>query len=235
MAADNRHVLAFRHVPFEGAGYIETVLRERGVALQYVDLYRDECPAPDTSQAAGLIFLGGPMSANDNLPYLRREMDVIVEAAGREQPVLGVCLGAQMIAKATGAKVYRNPVKELGWSDIHLTDAGSADALLGSARRTETVFQLHGETFDLPAGAVWLAYSEKCRHQAFRMGMSTWGFQFHLEVTPEMVADWCVQDANCSDMCELERLPDPGFQAERMAALSRMVFGAWADLLKFKS
>jgi len=234
MPAGSRRVLAFRHVPFEGAGHIETVLQERGIPLEYVDLYRDGAAAPDASQAAGLIFLGGPMSVNDGLPYLKREMDLIAEAAGRGQPVLGVCLGAQMIAKASGAKVYCNPVKELGWFDIHLTEAGAADPLLSGANRTETVFQLHGETFDLPAGAAWLAYSEKCRHQAFRLGNSTWGLQFHLEVTPEMVADWCVADENCQDMCELAVLPDPRFNADRLAALARMIFGKWVDLLEFK-
>ena len=229
MAPGSRRVLAFRHVPFESAGRIESVLRERGISLEYADLYRDGAAAPDPADAAGLIFLGGPMSANDSLPYLRREMEIIAAAALRGQPLLGICLGAQLIAKASGARVYRNPEKEIGWFDIHLTDAAAADPLLAGANRTETVFHWHGETFDLPAGAQWLAHSARCRHQAFRLGDSVWGFQFHLEVTPEMIADWCLEDENCGDVRELEAPLDPRRNAERLGELSGLVFGKWAD------
>ncbi|HYW43228.1 MAG TPA: type 1 glutamine amidotransferase [Bryobacteraceae bacterium] len=224
-------VLAFRHVPFEGAGRIETVLASRGISLEYVDLCRPGAPPPDASTADALIFLGGPMSVNDPLPHLRREMDLIVEAAGRNQPVLGVCLGAQLIAKACGARVYRNPLKEIGWFDILLTEAGAADPLFAGVRETETVFHWHGETFDLPAGAAWLARSERCRHQAFRIGDSIYGLQFHLEVNPAMIADWCLQDENCGDVRELDAPLDPAPNQDRLEALSGLVFGRWCDLL----
>lgn len=219
-------VLAFRHVPFEGAGRIETVLASRGITLEYADLYRG-APLPDTSGAAALIFLGGPMSVNDDLPYLRREMDLIAEAAGRNQPVLGVCLGAQLIARASGARVYRNPRKEIGWFDIRLTAAGAADPLFAGFRETETVFHWHGETFDLPAGAAWLARSERCLHQAFRLGDSIYGLQFHLEATPAMIADWCLEDENCGDVRELDSPLDPVRNEDRLTALSDLVFGNW--------
>src|ERR1019366_5813807 len=108
-------VFAFRHVPFEDLGLIRASLEERGISIEYADLYRPGAPDPDIAQAAGLIFMGGPMSANDDLPWLRQELQLMAQAMEQRQPVLGVCLGAQLIAKALGAKVYRNGVKEVGW------------------------------------------------------------------------------------------------------------------------
>jgi|SRR5579871_4576310 len=224
-------VVIFRHVPFEGPGFIHPILEERGVSVAFADLYRND-PLPDLSAASGLIFMGGPMSANDDLPYLSQEMEAIRRAAARGQPVLGVCLGAQLIAKALGARVFRNPVKEIGWFDVRLTDAGRADSVLREmAAPGENVFHWHGETFDLPEGATWLAYSDACRHQAFRAGSNIYGLQFHLEVTPEMIGDWCSQDANCGDVRDLKEPIDPHRNAARMAQLSRLVFGRWSSLL----
>lgn len=224
-------VLAFRHVPFEGLGLIGPALGERGITIEYADLYRDGASLPDISRAAGLIFLGGPMSVNDDLPYLRREMDFVTRAVARRQPVLGVCLGAQLIARALGAPVYRNPVKEVGWFDIHPTETAAADPLFAALNQTETVFHWHSETFDLPPDATLLAYSGACRNQAFRLGAAVYGMQFHLEITPEMIADWCTQDANCGDVRELDAPLDPHRHAPRLAALSRSVFGSWSRLL----
>ncbi len=225
-------VVAFRHVPFEGLGLIEPALAEHGLAVEYADLFQEGAAAPDVSTAAALIFMGGPMSANDDLPYLRQELQFIREAVERGQPVLGVCLGSQLIAKALGAKVYPNARKEIGWFEVHLTEAGRRDPVLSSWDLSETVFHWHGETFDLPEGAEWLAYSEACRHQAFRVGANVYGLQFHLEVTPEMIADWCTQDANCGDVRELHSPVDPYRNCERLAALSRIAFGRWCDLVR---
>jgi GMP synthase-like glutamine amidotransferase len=226
-----KRVFAFRHVPFEDLGLIRAPLAERGISVEYADLYRLGAPVPDVAQAAGLIFMGGPMSANDDLPYLRQELQLIWQAVERQRPVLGVCLGAQLIAKALGAKVYRNAVKEVGWFDIHFTEAATRDALFTGVGPAETVFHWHGETFDLPPGAEWLAYSEDCRNQAFRAGAGVYGLQFHLEVTPAMIADWCAQDASCGDVRELDAPIDPRKNATRLAALSSVVFGRWCDLL----
>lgn len=225
-------VVAFRHVPFEGLGLIQPVLEEHGISIECADLFQPGHPVPDVAAAAGLIFMGGPMSANDDLPYLRQEIELIRDAAGRGQPVLGVCLGSQMIAKALGARVYRNPVKEVGWFPVHPTQAGMRDPLLSALDPAEMVLHWHGETFDLPAGAEWLAYSELCRNQAFRVGAHVYGLQFHLEVTPAMIADWCAQDANCGDVRELDAPIDPNLHAARLAALAHAVFGRWSAFLK---
>jgi GMP synthase-like glutamine amidotransferase len=224
-------VLAFRHVPFEHLGRIEPELASRGIGIDYADLYQPGAAEPDPARYHGLIFMGGAMSVNDGLPYLEREARWIAQAVAAGRPVLGVCLGAQLIAKALGARVYRNPVKEIGWFEIELTGEGAADPLFAGAAQRETVFQWHGETFDLPPGARWLASSPACRHQAFRIGASAYALQFHLEVTPEMIADWCSQDLNCGDMRELRAPIDFAYNAPRLSTLAQQVFGRWCDLL----
>jgi GMP synthase-like glutamine amidotransferase len=194
-------------------------------------LFRDASRPLPIEGVHGLIVMGGPMSANDELAYIRRELDLIREAVAAGMPVLGVCLGAQLIAKALGGRVYRNPVKEIGWFPIGWTEAAGRDPLLAGLGEPETVFHWHGETFDLPEGAQWLAASEACRNQAFRFGRNVYGFQFHLEVTPEMIADWIRQDANEGDVRELTGPVDPNLNCARLCALSEQVFGRWADLL----
>jgi GMP synthase-like glutamine amidotransferase len=224
-------VLAFRHVPFEGLGRIEAVLAARGIGFDYADLYQAGTPLPPLDDYAGLIFMGGPMSVNDPLPYIEVETRAIAQAIARAQPVLGVCLGAQLIARALGARVYRNPVPEIGWFDVRRTTAADGDAVFESFRPAEAVFHWHGDTFDLPAGAEWLAYSDACRHQAFRYGSNVYAMQFHLEVTPEMIAGWCREDENCGDVRELDGPIDPEHNAARLATLAEQAFGRWCDLL----
>lgn len=225
-------ILAFRHVPFEDLGLIRDALDARGIAVEYADLYEPGATRPDPAQFDALIFMGGPMSVNDPLPYLGWEMHAIDEAAKRGQPVLGICLGSQLIARAMGARVYRNPEKEIGWFDIRLTGAAGKDPVLAGMPATSTVFHWHGETFDLPHGACLLASSERCRNQAFRVGEAIYGFQFHLEVTPLMIADWCRQDANSDDVKELDGPLDAERNAAEMERLAASVFGRWCDLVQ---
>jgi len=221
-------VLAIRHVPFEHMGGIASVLDRRHIPYYYVDAPET---APSLDGVQGLISMGGPMSANGDLPYIRTELRLMEEAAARGIPILGVCLGSQLIAKALGARVYRNSQKEIGWFPIHWTEAAHRDPLFADFRDPEIVFHWHGETFDLPAGADWLAYSDACRHQAFRAGKNIYALQFHLEVTPEMIADWCSQDANCGDVAELKMPIEPHAHAARQQELAERVFTRWVELL----
>ena len=224
------HVLAFRHVPFEHLGLIAPALEAHGVSFEYVDLFREPSVTPGLDSAAGLIFMGGPMSANDNLPFLATELRLIEGAVAAGKPVLGVCLGAQLIAKALGARVYPNEAKEIGWFPVYWTKECAGDSLFGKFNEPETVFHWHGETFDLPEGARLLAWSDACLRQAFRFGRNVCGIQFHLEVTPEMIADWLTEDENCADVRELAVPPDPFHSAARLQTLAGVVFGRWARL-----
>jgi GMP synthase-like glutamine amidotransferase len=217
----SRKVLAFRHVPYESLGRIADSLEQHDIDCEYVDL---NCGAarPDAGGADGLIFMGGPMSANDDLPYIRHELEIITAAISRGLPILGVCLGSQLIAKALGARVYPNNVPEIGWYPVHWTPAAAHDRLHQGLEAPETVFHWHGETFDLPPGAELLASSEACRNQAYSAGANVYGLQYHLEVTPEMLDDW---------RTEIPTPIDPHANAARLKEIAAQVFGRWCDLI----
>jgi len=215
-------VLAFRHAEEEDLGSIRPILEARGVEVECVDLYAG-APLPDASQAAGLIFMGGAMCANDKLDFLRRELDLIREAAERGQPVFGVCLGAQLIAKALGARVYPSAVKESGWSEIQMTESAGTDPIFSGLASTVPVFQLHEDTFDLPAEAMWLAQSKACAHQAFRVGAAIYGVQFHPEMTPQMCREW-------RDVLGVPDWDTPDGAYAALAATCETLMEGWRDL-----
>jgi len=181
------HVL--QHASFEGLGNMESWLRERDAQVSFSHLY--ESPTlPDLSEPDDidlLIALGGPMSVNDEatLPWLAREKRLIASAIDRGIGVLGICLGAQLIAAAKGARVYPADEKEIGWHVVSGTACETSEFRLP---KQAEVFHWHGETFDLPAQAVNLARSASCTNQAFQLGSRVIGLQFHLEVTRESVA-----------------------------------------------
>ena len=149
-------------------------------------------PAEGWEHVAALIVLGGPMAVEDDekFPFLRWEKRIIRAAIDESVPILGVCVGAQLIAATLGARIYRGSVKEIGWNPISITPHGQVDSLLGYLPESATVFQWHGDGFDLPAGAVCLASSSHYGIQAFRLGKIIYGLQFHLEVTPRMIERW---------------------------------------------
>ena len=220
-----RSVLVLRHEPFEHLGYFAQILAERTVRFTYRDLDEPLDLPDDSGSHSGLIVMGGPQSANDPLPGLAAEIEVISRFVVARRPVLGICLGAQLIAKALGARVYANASQEIGWAPVFFTAAAARDPLLSGLPSPTMFFHWHGETFDLPAGAEWLAYSDLCRHQAFRYGPNVYGVQFHPEITPEMIVDWCAQPANCGDVDTLERPIEP--RAVDTAPLARRILDGW--------
>ena len=180
------------HVSFETPGLLADYIRERGHSLRTTALFLGE-PLPSTAQFDALIIMGGPMSVHDEdaYPWLREEKELIAAAIREKKKVLGICLGAQLIALVSGARVYPNPQKEIGFWPLRWTEAAGAGTMVARttvARPADSlVFHWHGETFDLPAGAVLLASSEACVNQAFALGDHVLGLQFHPEVTPEII------------------------------------------------
>ncbi|MBN2510761.1 MAG: amidotransferase [Spirochaetales bacterium] len=172
------------HVPFEGPGMIRDILIEKGFTLDPVPLW-DNAPVPDPSSFDLLVVMGGPMGAGDEdrYPWLGHEKRCIRGAVDSGKKVLGVCLGAQLIASALGSAVYRHHEKEIGWFPVKATPAGIA---LGLPAEYET-FHWHGDTFDIPEGAELMASSEACKNQGFILGDQVLAFQFHPEVTREAV------------------------------------------------
>jgi GMP synthase-like glutamine amidotransferase len=190
-------VLICKNISTEGPGTITDYLKGKRVAYTTVDLARGES-IPDTRRFGTLVLMGGPMSANDDIPYIREEEQLVRDFIAGGKRILGICLGAQIMAKALGAAVYRGPVPEIGWMEIELDEEGVRDPMMKKlisdmpvdANRKLTVFQWHGETFDLPAGGIRLASSDLYPNQAFRIGTGAYGFQFHIEVVPQMIRDW---------------------------------------------
>lgn len=176
-------VQVLQHVPFEGIGSIEAWLGSRRAEVGYTRFYEQHHVLPGLRGLDLVVVMGGPMSANDEraLPWLAAEKAFIRGAIGAGVPMVGVCLGAQLIASALGARVFRNPHKEIGWFEVRATEADDTFRFPASL----TAFHWHGETFELPNGARRLASSQACANQAFQIGPSAVGVQCHLETTPQ--------------------------------------------------
>lgn len=233
-------ILALRHVRHEGPGLLEEIFRERGLVYQVLDLPHEAPRTFQPSQLAGLLVLGGPMNVDDvdHHPFLADEVRWIQQALAAGLPVLGICLGSQLLAKALGAQVYPNHVKEVGWYKIDWTAEAADDALFAGCAASPHVFQWHGDTFDLPQRAVLLATSTLCRQQAFRFGECAYGLQFHIEVTSPMIAQWLEEPGNCGELAGLDEIDPQAILAatpDRLAAmthLGRTALGRWADLCR---
>jgi GMP synthase (glutamine-hydrolysing) len=194
-----------KHAEMEGPGLIEQCLNEKKIPYDIVALHLGMAlPKPD--EVGPIVFMGGPMNVyeEERYPFLKGEDLFIKEAIQRGKPVLGICLGAQLMAKALGTRVFKGPRKEMGWYNVSLTEEGSRDPLFRTFPEFFPVFQWHEDTFEIPRGAKLIATSESVPHQAFRYAENAYGLQFHLEVTEVMIREWV-------DCCE-EDLPLPGYR-----------------------
>lgn len=197
-----KKILVCQHVAHEPLGTLNPLLKAHGFRIRYANFGRYPDLKPDMEGYHGLIVLGGPMNVDeiDKHPHLACEVALIRQALDKNIPVLGICLGAQLLAKALGAVVSRNHKKEIGWYDVYFTEAGKQDPLFKHFRPAEKIFQWHGDFFELPRGAVHLARSDSCQQQAFRFGDRAYGFQFHLEVDEPMVERWLGISGNKEDV-----------------------------------
>ncbi len=195
-------IAVFQHVPYEILGILHPLLKDEGFRMRYVNFARSDYKMIDMDKYDGLVVLGGPMGVYDadRHPHLLEEIACIQQAVHQKKPILGICLGSQLLAAALGAKVRPSGVKEIGWYDVRLTEEGLKDPVLGKFKPLEKIFQWHGDTFELPAGAVQLASSPLFPQQAFRYGDRTYGLQFHLEVDEPMIDRWLRVPGNVAEM-----------------------------------
>lgn len=225
--------IAIRHVAFEGLGAFEPVLAERGYAVRYIDIGRDDPRDPALDAADLLVVLGGPIGAYEEAAYpvLKDELAVIEWRLKSGRPLMGICLGAQLIARAAGAPVYAMGRKEIGFAPIALSEAGRASCL--APFQTEpTALHWHGDSFDLPAGAVRLASTALCETQAFALGRAVIGFQFHPEAGADPIEPWLIGHAAelagaGLDVAALRA--EAARHGPALAAKARAVLTAWLD------
>jgi GMP synthase-like glutamine amidotransferase len=185
-----RPVVVFRYSDTEGPGHFATFLDARRVPWKLVKLDQGEAVPPSSEPFAGLGFMGGPMSANDDLPWTAAMLELMRDARSRGVPMIGHCLGGQMMSRAMGGEVTRNPVKEIGWNRVQVEDSPLARAWFGDDLREFTTFQWHGETFTIPPGGERILTGEHCPNQAYVVDQRHLGLQCHVEMTPEMIASW---------------------------------------------
>lgn len=203
-ASHMKPVAICRYAPHEGPGYFATYLSDRSIPWRLVRLDEGEA-LPGAASLSGLAMMGGPMSVNDELPWIEPMLALVRQSLSDGLPVIGHCLGGQLLAKALGGRVTRNPVKEIGWSRVNVLDT-PVSAEWGPAQRF-TGFHWHGETFALPDPAVRIWSSEHCANQAFVVGDSI-GMQCHVEMTQELVSTWCETGAG-----EIEESVGPAVQS----------------------
>jgi len=227
--------LVLQHISCEPPGAYEEVLRERGAAIHRVEVDAGEA-LPDWREFDAIVAMGGPMSVNDDLDWLHAEKRLVAEALRGGAAFFGACLGAQLLASCLGARVYPGPAPEVGMLPVTLTEAALSDPVFAGLGPELQTLQWHGETFDLPEGAVALASSPAYPNQAFRWGERAYAIQFHLEVSSAMACDWAAVPAYSQ---ALEQTLGPGAfdallrelegGARELNAAGRRLFAQWLD------
>jgi GMP synthase (glutamine-hydrolysing) len=226
-----RKILSIQNIECETLGLLEQMFVQDGYRIENIIAQNDPVPLNSLNYDA-IVILGGPMAVYDNLLFLQKEQELIKNAIGNDTPVLGICLGSQLIVQATGGHVYRGKKKEIGWHDVYLTPASSNDIFRGITDKMIRVFQWHGDTYDLPAGAKILAYSDSYI-QAFRIGSAV-GIQFHIEVDEQMIRSWIKEYGD--DLLTLNIMPESLLQQpynlEQLAARCRHIYNNFARVLQ---
>jgi GMP synthase (glutamine-hydrolysing) len=232
--------MVFQHVAAEPLGTLHERIRARGHRIRFHNFQRHPDAQPSVERYHGLIVLGGPMNVMDQHrhPHLKTELLAIEAALRQEKPVLGICLGAQLLAHVLGAPVRRHCEQEIGWYDLITTAPGREDPVIAHLGEVAPVFQWHGCTYDLPSGAVQLARTDSCEQQAFRFGSNAYGFQFHMEADEAMIERWLGMPAYRDELAAADIGRDEAsiraVTAARMAAmrpLAEITFNRFLDLV----
>ncbi|WP_316977927.1 glutamine amidotransferase [Shumkonia mesophila] len=230
-----KRALILRHVAFEDLGSLEPVLLGRRFGVTYAEAPTADFAALDTVDADLLVVLGGPIGVYDtaDYPFLEPEIQLIARRLAAGRPTLGICLGCQLMARALGARVFPSGLKEIGWAPVRLTGAGRQSCLAPLAEAEAKVLHWHGDTFDLPAGAVHLAETDACRNQAFSLGAHALALQFHVEATAAGLESWYV-----GHTAEIAATPGVSVGALRtdsqrfaagLATRAGAIFGRWLN------
>lgn len=217
--------LVIRHVSHEGLGIMKRPI-ERDSAVEYIDIFRGASVPSSIDGYDGLVVLGGPMGVyeDDRYPFIKPELKLIEDALKKRIPLLGICLGSQLLAKAAGSRVYKGNAKEIGWHDVTLTEDADNDWLFLGFPDRFRAFHWHGDTFEVPQGALMLASSALFPNQVIKVGPAAYGIQFHLEVTEQMIREWIA--VNDEELASLKGVVDPKAVIEetpsRIEALNRL-------------
>jgi GMP synthase-like glutamine amidotransferase len=227
-------ILIVRAARLEGPGYLAEFLQEQGHAYRLLCLDRGESLPESIAGYAGVVLMGGPMSANDDLEWIRRALQVIRDASEADIPVLGHCLGGQLISKALGGVVTRSRVAEIGWMPVRIVPGPESRDWLAGLEKELDVFHWHGETFSIPAGASRILESTVCPNQAFVIGR-TLAMQFHVEMTSEMVRAWAQESSGECDrpsptvQSQSEMTMNLELRVERLQNIARTLYLRWIE------
>ncbi len=233
-------VVVFRFSQTEGPGYLGQFLTRRGILWDQINVDAGDSVPGDINGYSGLVLMGGPMSANDDLPWIPPLLGLIRQAVERGIPVLGHCLGSQLMSKALGGRIGPNPVKEIGWGGVSKVGHNPAPDWLGELPSSFEVFQWHGETFSIPDGAERLLESPFCANQAFLLNNLHLGLQCHIEMTAAMIKAWCETGAGeIAEAADSPAVQQPPAMEENLAArledlhrIADALYGKWARGLR---
>lgn len=225
----------FRHFRTEGPGYFAIYLERCGLPWRLIRIDAGDPVPVEASQFSGIAFMGGPMSVNDPLPWIATVTRLIQHAVALNVPVIGHCLGGQLMAKALGATVTRSQAKEIGWGEVHVASVPAASSWFGSGLTRFTTFHWHGETFSVPPGAVALLSSPLCENQAFAFGKH-FAMQCHVEMTAELIESWSqsgaaeiAQSAGAGVQTSTEMERDLDRRLAQLHAVADRIYARWVE------